>query len=166
MPYTATQYARFALTGDADAETPDDTALELPIDLATSELIGMYPCVADDSGTVILVDAELVAWNKLVGATAAEIYRETPGNADIGGSAIEIKIGPVTEKIKQGEYDPTANISRLMQQGKAGIACIRAAIVASNNQGGGSPTLTGRRRTIGEPGNLQGYILGGGRCRP
>jgi hypothetical protein len=166
MPYTATQYARFALTGKPDSEEPDDDTLAMPIDLATTDLIGLYPCVADDSGTVILVDAELVAWNKLVGATAAEYFRETPGNANAGGNVTEVKIGPVSEKIKEAEYDPSINISRLMQQGKAGIACIREAIVASNNQGSGLPDLVGRRRTFGEPRNLQGYILNGGRCRP
>jgi hypothetical protein len=167
--HTEIEWARFAISGDFDAATPTDAALQPFVDLATVAAIADYPCVADEDGTLTLVtDADLNAWNQYIGYQAAYERQQAPATAgSYNASETRVKIGPVERVVKNSTgsttvTDPSANYLRLANLARLRVSCIRAGIIARNT--GAEPLFgaNGRRRSIGDSLSVPGIVLGAG----
>lgn len=160
--YTIEQYARKALKNDPDAASPSDADLAMDVLIVESEMQAKFPCTAaiPVSGT----DADQEAYNRWIGNLVAIEFLGTPAGQEVigaTGSIIETTLGPVKEKTTgPSAADIKTQAEKTAVRARSLISCIRTRFAGNDTAGVMTPDLTGRRRTLGNAGTVEGDLLG------
>lgn len=125
---TPIEWARYALTGNAESDTPTDGQLVPLIDSVSRLIKGGFPCVGVNP-EASLSGADLAAWREWVGYAVAAKFLGTPGGKPFVSQTTEIKVGPVTKRVQGAGTlaEQQGNLLSLANAARDTITCIAAA---------------------------------------
>lgn len=124
------QWARQALGLSAsDNVTVVDADLSTYANSEISELVALYPCVADTSGNVTLAGMDLANFEEAAGLRTGARYANHQGGNQFTSKATKVKVGPVEEDYANADVATlvqTANdaATRAMMR----VACVKAGL--------------------------------------